>query len=60
MDREIVKQIAYDVIKDYMVKHQKKVAPANVPDHKEKAKELLKKCDQNYQKNISDKLISND
>ena len=60
MDREIVKQIAYDVINDYMAKHQKKVAPANVPDHKEKAKELLKKCDQNYQKNISDKLIDND
>ncbi len=56
----MVKRIAYEVINDYMAKHNKKVAPANVPDHKEKAKELLKKCDQNYQKNISDKLIDND
>ena len=60
MDREIVKQIAYEVINDYMAKHNKKVAPANVPNHKEKYKELLKKCDKNYQKNISDKLIIND
>lgn len=60
MDREMVKRIAYEVINDYMAKHHKKVAPATVPDHKEKARELLKKCDQNYQKNISNKLIDND
>lgn len=60
MDREIVKQIAYEVIHDYMAKHQKKIAPENVPDHKEKAKELLKKCDQKYQKNVLDKLVDND
>ena len=60
MDRETVKQIAYEVINDYMAKHQKKIAPANVPDHKEKAKELLKKCDQKYQKNVLDKLVDND
>lgn len=59
MDREIVKQIAYEVIKDYMAKHQKKVAPATAPDLRDRAKEALKKCDQNYQKNISDKLIGN-
>ena len=56
----MVKRIAYEVINDYMAKHHKKVAPATVPDHKEKARELLKKCDQNYQKNISNKLIDND
>ena len=60
MDREMVKRIAYEVINDYMAKHNKKVAPTTVPDHKEKARELLKRCDQNYQKNISDKLIDND
>jgi len=59
VDREIVKQIAYDVINDYMAKHQKKVAPATAPDLKNKARELLKKCDKNYQKNVLDKLIDN-
>lgn len=60
MDREMVKRIAYEVINDYIAKHNKKVAPTNVPDLKEKARELLKKCDQKYQKNVLDKLVDND
>lgn len=56
----MVKRIAYEVINDYIAKHNKKVAPTNVPDLKEKARELLKKCDQKYQKNVLDKLVDND
>lgn len=60
MDREMVKRIAYEVVNDYIAKHNKKVAPATVPDLKDKARELLKKCDQKYQKNVLDKLVDND
>lgn len=60
MNKELVKQIALEVINDYMAKQKKEpVAPATTPSLKDKARELLKKCDQNYQKNISNKLIDN-
>ena len=60
MKREEIKQIAIEVIKDFMARQQKKVAPTTAPDLKDKARELLKKCDQKYQKNVLDKLVDND
>ena len=59
MDRELIKQIAQKVVKDYMAKHGTK--PFATSDNKSDiAKEVLKRCHQKYQKNVLDKLIDND
>lgn len=59
----LAKQIAMQVINDYNTNHSKPIkskGEETAPDLKDKARELLKKCDQKYQKNVLDKLVDND
>ncbi len=59
MEKEEIKRIANEVIKNYIAKHG--MAPfATAKENQNVAKEVLKKCHQKYQKDVLDKLIDND
>ena len=61
--KQLAREIAMQVINDYNANHNKPIKPKSeetAPDLKDKARELLKKCDQKYQKNVLDKLVDND
>lgn len=59
MDKELIKRITQEVIREYVEKYGTK--PFATSDNKSDiAKEVLKRCHQKYQKNVLDKLIDND
>lgn len=59
MDKELIKKVTQEVIREYVAKYGTKpfATSANKSDI---AKKVLKRCHQKYQKNVLDKLIDND